>query len=169
MSEGQPQKQPPTPKRRPDSRVGPVLFKDETTRNQLLTGRVFTFRPDRRTIGETHARWDRTGEKKADVVIRERQYVDPSDQHALLPYRELSGFSAVEEWQQAIESLHGEMPEGGWIYDFVLIDTEPGIESSSEWGYEHAGVWECECGEKIVVTEKTQPIQMFYECPDHPQ
>jgi len=171
MSDGQPhsqsQPQPPTPRRRPDDRVGPVLFTDETARSQLLTGRVFTFRPDRRTIGETHARWERTGSKKADVVIRERKYLNPADPQALLPYQKLSGFTSVEEWQQAIKDLHGELPRDGWIYDVVLMDTEPEVNRGDEYGYENAGVWECKCGIEIIVTEKTQPLQITLECPNH--
>lgn len=169
MSESDPQTQPPEPRRRPDNRVGPVLFADETARSQLLTGRVFTFRTDRRTVGETHARWSRNSEKKADVVIRERAYVDPSDPQALLPYRELSGFAAVEEWQSAIKDIHDGFPEGGWVYDVVLLDTEPEVESTDQWGYDAAGVWECSCGEEFIVTEKPQPLQLALECPDHPE
>lgn len=126
-----------------------------------------TFRGRRRTVGETHARWERTGGKRADVVVRELEQVDPGDGQALLPYRELSGFAAVEEWQAAIKELHGGL-EPGWLYDVVVVGTEDDVERHGELGYEHAGVWECGCGERFVVTDRLQPMRFAVECPDHP-
>lgn len=155
-------------RRRPHDRVGPIVFADETARAQLLRGRVATLRPDRRTVGETHARWARTGTKQADVVIREAGVVDPTDTEALAPSRELSGFETVADWQAALRELHGDLPDRAYLYDVVLLDAEPGVDTTDEYGYDNAGEWECACGETFVVTRKTGPMTLAFECPDHP-
>jgi len=54
-----------------DDSVGPIIFGDTVAREQLLRGEVISFRSQRRTTRETWARWSRTGEKQADVRVRE--------------------------------------------------------------------------------------------------
>lgn len=116
------------------SQVGPVLFSHEVARDQLLReGIVATFRTDRRTTGETHARWERTGEKKADVVVRE---LSPDavnigvDEEDGLPwfefgtYAEWSGFGTPHAWHRAIQEVHGDDTEEGWIYEVELVEND---------------------------------------------
>jgi hypothetical protein len=52
--------------------TGPIVFSDETAREQLLEhGEVVTFRASRRTTGSTWFRDTRTGPKKGDVFVGE--------------------------------------------------------------------------------------------------
>ena len=147
----------------PHDRKGPIVFSNERAREQLLRGRVVSFRPKRRTVGETHARWERTGSKMADVVVKEGPYVDSSDPDALLDARQFSGFEAVEEWQAAIEAFHGDLPEG-WLYDVVLLDTAEGVERTGDLGYEHAGEWGCPGCDGFVATERADALDHAFAC-----
>lgn len=111
------------------ARVGPIIFSHETARDQLLSeGLVATFRASERTTGETHARWARTGEKKADVVVRrvcETKLHDSDD----LPWftfgsmTKWSGFGTPEAWLAAIREVHGSVDEGV-IYEVELVENE---------------------------------------------
>ena len=103
------------------SRVGPIIFSHETAREQLLEeGEVITFRKSQRTTGDTHARWERTGKKKADVHVEAISKVTPHTD-SLDPFRGRSGFETVADWQQAIINLNGgELPEAGWLYRVTL-------------------------------------------------
>lgn len=93
--------------------VGPIVFADPTARAQLLEhGECVTFRVDDRTTGETWWRESRLGEKRGDCRVAHIDAVDPSDDAALEPYRELSGFATVGDWQAAIAELNGAMDSG---------------------------------------------------------
>lgn len=140
---------------RPDNRVGPVVFSNDVARTQLLRGRVVTFRAgDLRTVGETHARWERNGTKQADVVIKGITKVVPTDDEVLASYLDLSGFESVEAWGDAIVELHGvDSGDGGFLYDVVLLDTEDGVERTDTLGYDSAGVWDVNGGD-LIVTDK---------------
>jgi hypothetical protein len=134
----------------------------------LLKGRVVTFRPTRRTVGNTHVRWKRTGTKKADVVVRELRVVDPSDAAALADAQPMSGFDSVAAWQAAIRELHGVLPEQGWLYEVVVVDTVDGVDGRRPDNPDVVtGDWSCGCGEEFVVTSETQLEQRLAECPDH--
>lgn len=96
--------------------VGPIIFSDETARQQLLEeGEVVTFRSSQRTTGETWWRETRTGKKCGDVVVEEIGEVDPNNLKGLEPYGPLSGFHSAREWQSAIHSLNGDL-ESGYLY-----------------------------------------------------
>lgn len=93
--------------------VGPIVFADATARSQLREqGECVTFRVDDRTTGETWWRESRLGEKEGDCHVAHIEAVDPTDVDALAPYREVSGFATVEDWQAAIRELNGSMDEG---------------------------------------------------------
>ncbi|ELY85420.1 hypothetical protein [Natrinema gari] len=93
--------------------VGPIVFADAIARGQLVEhGEVVTFRVDDRTTGDTWWRESRLGEKQGDCRVEQIAAVDPSDDEALAPYRELSGFETVGDWQDAIRELNGAMDEG---------------------------------------------------------
>ena len=101
--------------------TGPIIFADPTVRAQLLDrGVVTTFRSNKRTTGETHARWERTGKGQVDVTVEHVAEVSPSDPADLAPYRDESGFGTVREWQAAIEVLGGGLPTSGHIYRATL-------------------------------------------------
>lgn len=94
------------------SNVGPIIFGDETARQQILDeGEVVSFRTSRRTTGETWWRETRTGPKQGDVrvdLIGPANATDPDD---LREHRPASGFESVEGWQAAIERLNGSLGE----------------------------------------------------------
>ncbi|MFA1612030.1 hypothetical protein [Halobellus rubicundus] len=109
--------------------VGPIIFGHETARDQLLSeGLVATFRTGERTTGETHARWERTGEKKADVIVRRVCETDLHDTEDL-PYftfetlAKWSGFGTPDAWLEAIREVHGDVTEGV-IYEVELVENE---------------------------------------------
>lgn len=113
--------------------VGPIIFADETARQQLLTnGEVVTFRKSQRTVGNTWWRQSRTGEKCGDVVVEEIGQVSPweyddrnstTDKHGLRleDYAHLSGFDSVEDWRTAIYDLNDGTCEG-YLYRVVTSD-----------------------------------------------
>lgn len=97
--------------------VGPIIFADETARSQLRDyGEVVTFRESERTTGETWWRESRLGTKEGDVTVEEIGLVDPSNNGELEPHQSLSGFASVNDWQQAIRNLNGELPNHGRLY-----------------------------------------------------
>lgn len=97
--------------------VGPIIFSDDTARSQLRDhGDVVTFRKNERTTGETWWRVSRTGKKKGDVRVELLARVDPSEDSALEPYVDSSGFADVDAWRDAIRSLNGELPDSGLLY-----------------------------------------------------
>lgn len=96
--------------------VGPIVFSDEIARDQLETeGEVVTFRVSKRTTGDTWWRTSRTGPKEGDCIVEHIRPVDPADDDALQPYRELSGFPSIQAWQDAIRELNGGL-EAGHLY-----------------------------------------------------
>ncbi|WP_226043379.1 hypothetical protein [Natrinema sp. DC36] len=106
--------------------VGPIVFADETARAQLLEhGECVTFRVDDRTAGETWWRESRLGEKEGDCLVAHIDAVDPADESALEPYRELSGFATVGDWQAAIAELNGAM-DSGHLYR-VTVDGDSDV------------------------------------------
>jgi len=113
------------------SHVGPIVFADETARNQLVDdGVVVTFRATERTTGSTWWRESRTGPKRGDVDVERIGEVDPSDDEAIAPFRELSGFDSVEAWREAIRQLNGGDVESGVLYRVTIPkgDGEPEVE-----------------------------------------
>lgn len=97
--------------------VGPIIFADETARKQLREcGKVVTFRKSSRTTGETWWRESRLGTKEGDVTVEEIDVINPSEGSELKPYQSLSGFESVREWQKAIASLNGSLPNRGRLY-----------------------------------------------------
>lgn len=97
--------------------VGPIIFADEIARSQLREhGRVVTFRKSSRTTGETWWRKSRFGTKEGDVTVAEIGVVDPAEASELESYQTLSGFASVPEWQQAIATLNGGLPDRGRLY-----------------------------------------------------
>jgi hypothetical protein len=89
------------------------MFSDETARSQLVEeGVVVTFRTSERTTGETWWRKTRTGTKEGDCYITRLKTVDASQREQLAPYRRLSGFESVSDWQAAIRELNGDLSEG---------------------------------------------------------
>lgn len=98
-------------------RVGPIVFSDRQARGHLLNnGEVITFRPSDRTTGETWWRKSRTGEKMGDCTVRRVDRVDPRDRGDLAGDAQRAGFRTAEDWQTAIEELHGELPDDGYLY-----------------------------------------------------
>lgn len=103
--------------------VGPIIFSNETAREQLLTGgEVVTFRTSERTTGDTWWRKSRLGRKEGDVTVRELERVDPSDCSDLDPHQQFSGFESAERWQEAIRDLHGRLPQQGVLYHVLKQD-----------------------------------------------
>jgi len=99
------------------SSVGPIIFSDTVARQQLQNdGEVVTFRKSNRTTGKTWWRKSRLGTKEGDVTVEKVKEVDPRDSTQLEPYQDLSGFQTVTKWQQAIRSLHGNLPQSGHLY-----------------------------------------------------
>lgn len=97
--------------------VGPLLLAHETPREQFLThGHVVTFRAgSKRTTGETHVRWERTGTAQADCVLEYLEPVDPSTEagrEALAAYVEASGFESLDDWLDAMADLNGQLQPG---------------------------------------------------------
>ena len=104
--------------------VGPIVFAIEQPRKQLIEhGEVVTFRPRKRTTGETWARWERTGLKKMDVRV-EQLCVTSLERKQLFPYVTVSGFNHVTEWLDVIRDLYGELPEVGYLYRVTVRETE---------------------------------------------
>jgi len=96
--------------------VGPIIFADETARNQLLDeGDVVTYRTSRRTTGKTWWRQSRTGPKCGDVVVEEIGTCDPQNLDELEPFGPLSGFPSARDWQFAISVLNDGL-ETGYLY-----------------------------------------------------
>lgn len=103
--------------------VGPIIFSDGTAREQLLSdGEVVTFRKSSRTTGDTWWRESRLGPKQGDVMVEEIGEANPWRTEELAPYRELSGFESVEDWQQAIRNLNGSLPRNGFLYRVTLSE-----------------------------------------------
>ena len=99
-----------------NSHVGPIIFADETARQQLVEeGEVITFRKSQRTTGDTWWRTSRTGPKEGDVTVSEIGEVSPRIGN-LEEYRDLSGFPTEEHWVIAIEDLNGGLPDTGYLY-----------------------------------------------------
>lgn len=86
------------------------------------SGAVFSFRTSDRTTGDTHYRYERTGVKQGDVVITKVSDRTLPTAEVLEEYRPLSGFSNVEEWQAAIEDVHGDLDTEGYIYRIEITD-----------------------------------------------
>lgn len=106
------------------SHTGPVIFSDETARNQLTThGTVVTFRTDNRTTGRTWWRKTRTGEKQGECHVTLIARIDPSYTGSLEPFCELSGFNSVAEWQDAIKDLNGDLTSG-YLYAVKTMETD---------------------------------------------
>lgn len=135
----------------PGGPTGPVIFAHSTARAQLLaTGSVLTFRKNARTVGETHARWERTGKAKLDVTVEYITTLDPRNLDELRPHSDESGFVRVDSWQRAIGSLNGSLPESGHLYrvtlDGLRVQPKPtythsvGTHSTHETRHEAAGV-----------------------------
>lgn len=103
--------------------VGPIIFGDTIAREQLLRGEVISFRSQRRTTGETWARWSRTGEKEADVRVRELTAIHALREDDILEpldlYWKLSGFRSPDGWRRAIRKHHD--TGDGYLY-FVTLD-----------------------------------------------
>ena len=114
--------------------VGPVIFANETARGQLEEhGVVITFRTRERTTGNTWWRESRTGPKRGDVLIFKEEDVDPRNPRSPLEHWVgLSGFDSVEQWLAAIEELHGEVPEGGYLYRVVEYPPPPDMPDGVE-------------------------------------
>lgn len=113
-------------------RVGPIIFGHETARDQLLSeGIVATFRATERSTGDTWARWERTGPKKADVVVREigattlgsRDAQDDLPWFTFGTYAKWSGFGTPKAWAQAIREVHGPITEGV-VYEVELVEND---------------------------------------------
>lgn len=105
------------------SHVGPIIFGNETARNQLVEEyEVITFRTSERTVGETWWRESRTGPKKGDVLVEKIRVVDPRNPFDLDAAQPLSGFESVGDWMAAIEELHGELPDVGILYRARLLE-----------------------------------------------
>lgn len=101
--------------------VGPIIFADETARNQLLSeGEAVTFRKSARTTGDTWWRESRLGPKEGDVEVVEIGEVTPWHEPELAEYRDLSGFDSIEDWQRAIRNLNGSLPKTGYLYHVTL-------------------------------------------------
>jgi hypothetical protein len=136
--------------------VGPIVFSNKTARRQLQQfGEVVTFRPSERTTGETWWRKSRTGPKMGDCTVEKLRAVDPRNPHELTPSQHLSGFDSVSDWIDAIEALHGEIPDIGVLYRVTIEN-----------------VWaECEsegCNEYSPEVEAFghRPDDFIYLCPD---
>lgn len=107
-------------------RVGPIVFSHPVARDQLLTaGIVATARDPERTTGRTWARWERTGEKKADVEVRkvcDTKLADPDDlpYFSFATYAKWSGFGTPEAWAEAVREMHGDVDEIG-VFEAELV------------------------------------------------
>jgi len=117
-------------------RVGPILFANERAREQFLSGKVVTFRrgEERRTTGDTHARWKRTGKAKADARVEHLARVDPRDDSALISYvgpsaDPHSGFANIPMWRNAMVEENGELPDVGHLYRVKFVGPRPALES----------------------------------------
>jgi len=98
--------------------TGPISVNHPVPREQLVEeGELVSFRKRDRTTGDTWWRESRTGLKRGDVHVEKIRAVCPKGRGAALAhYVNTSGFDSVEEWQAAIEELHGEIPETGFLY-----------------------------------------------------
>jgi hypothetical protein len=105
-------------------RVGPIIFSHDRARQYLINnGIVVTFRTDARTTGETHVRFERTGEKQFDarvVLLADRAHEGIDD--ALEEWYARAGFSSAEEWRRAIVDLNGAVPGEGYFYEVQAAD-----------------------------------------------
>lgn len=127
------------------SHVGPIVFANETARNQLLEGEVVTFRKSERTTGETWWRKSRTGTKEGDARVEHIDTLDPRDDDALEPYRELSGFETVDDWRAAMAELNGEIPDEGHLYRVTLPEQTLVTDGSGYvWDHENCPRDDCE-------------------------
>lgn len=110
-------------RREQSNRVGLVIMGHPVARSCLESaGIVFSFRTSDRTTGNTHYRYKRTGKKQGDVTIQQVTERIESTAENLEPYRHLSGFSTVEEWQEAIEDVHGSIEESGFVYRIKVVE-----------------------------------------------
>lgn len=105
------------------NRVGPVIMGHTVARAALESmGTCMSFRTSDRTTGATHYRYERTGRKQGDVTISKvSDQILPTDPE-LAAYRPLSGFRTVDEWQEAIQDVHGDLETPGYVYRIELID-----------------------------------------------
>lgn len=106
--------------------VGPIIFGDETARNQLLNeGEVYTFRVSDRTTGETWARASRTGTKIADVTVEKVCSIpEPRAEDLAREWARKSGFGTPGAWWRAIEDVHGDVSVGHVYRCTLRTDTE---------------------------------------------
>lgn len=96
-----------------------IGFSNNTAWNHLVTyGFVATFRPKRaNSHGTDWVNRGRGEEKEFDCHIIELGKVEfGEDETVLEKCAEISGFGSKETWKHAIESLHGELPEEGFVY-----------------------------------------------------
>lgn len=105
-----------------DNRVGPVIFSNARARERLEDhGSVVTFRTSDRTTGDTHVRYNRTGAKQYDCTIRKLTRVNEGQLfQRLAEYHQQAGFDSAEDWLDAIQDLHGHVPDKGYLYRVVL-------------------------------------------------
>lgn len=111
-------------------RVGPIIFGNETARNQLLDeGEVYTFRTSDRTTGDTWARASRTGPKIADVSVEQVCSIPaPRADDLARKWARKSGFGTADRWWAAIEDVHGQ-PSVGYVYHVELTGQPNDVET----------------------------------------
>lgn len=100
------------------TQTGPITVNHPVPREQLIEeGVLVSFRKRDRTTGDTWWRESRTAPKRGDCTVEKLRAVVPKGRgKALGNFVTDSGFDSVDEWQDAIEELHGEMPEIGYLY-----------------------------------------------------
>lgn len=105
--------------------VGPVIVSHPLVRSILeSSGVCFSFRTSDRTTGRTHYRYERTGQKQADVIIsRVSDEMLPTADN-LSPYRQLSGFESTGDWCRAIKDIHGDLETKGHVYRIEVVASD---------------------------------------------
>ena len=107
------------------SQVGPVIMGHPIARACLESGGVvYSFRTSDRTTGETHYRYERTGQKQGDVLItQETDRILPTVDN-LREFSPTSGFASASEWREAIRDVHGDVETPGFVYRIVLLESD---------------------------------------------
>jgi len=91
-----------------DGSVGPIIFGNDTARQQFLEeGEVVTFPASRRTTGETWWRETRTGPKQGDVIVEEIEGPVTPTTNVLSDYADRSGFATAGSRDILQERLRG--------------------------------------------------------------
>lgn len=102
-----------------------MVLSEGPARTQLsAVGGVVVFRATTRPTGPFEWRASETGPARGEVLVSEIGQVEPDDDTVLRSYRNLTGFTSLNEWREAIRAGNDGLPESGWLY-YVAYPADP--------------------------------------------